>query len=88
MARKDQSSDKFETALEELERVVEQLESGDLSLEEALAAFEKGVGLVKQCNQKLNEVEKKLELLVKDKEGRLQLQPVENVSEGAADDDG
>jgi exodeoxyribonuclease VII small subunit len=88
MARKDRSGDKFETALEELERVVEQLESGDLSLEEALAAFEKGVGLVKQCNQKLNEVERRLELLVKDKEGKLELQPVEDVSEGAADENG
>lgn len=87
MARKDRSSDKFEVALEELERVVEQLESGDLSLDDALAAFEKGVGLVKQCNQKLNEVEKKLELLVKDKEGKLQLQPVEAMSEGEAEDD-
>ena len=45
MAKKDQSDKKFESALEELESVVEQLESGDLSLEDALAAFEKGVGL-------------------------------------------
>ena len=87
MARKDRSSDNFEAALEQLEQVVEQLESGNLSLEDALAAFEKGVGLVKQCNRKLSEVEKKLELLVKDKEGELQLQPIENVSEGEADED-
>ena len=64
---------KFESALEELEQVVEQLESGALSLEDSLAAFEKGIGLVRFCNQKLNEVEKKIEILVKDKEGRLQL---------------
>jgi len=80
MARKERSNERFEVALEELERVVEQLESGDLSLEDSLAAFEKGVGLVKQCNQKLSEVEKKLELLVKDKEGKLQLQPVDEAS--------
>lgn len=73
MARKDQSNKKFEGALEELESVVEQLESGDLSLEDSLAAFEKGVSLVKFCNQKLSEVEKKIELLVQDKEGKLQL---------------
>jgi exodeoxyribonuclease VII small subunit len=42
-------------------------------LEDSLAAFEAGVGLVKHCNQKLNEVEKKIELLVRDKEGKLQL---------------
>jgi len=75
MAKKDQQTRKFEAALEELEQVVEQLESGDLSLEDSLAAFEKGVGLVKLCNEKLTEVEKKVELLVKDKEGKLQLKP-------------
>ncbi|MGE5215703.1 MAG: exodeoxyribonuclease VII small subunit [Chloroflexota bacterium] len=79
MARKDPSNKKFETALEELEQVVEQLESGELNLEDALAAFEKGVGLVKICNQKLNEVEKKIEVLIKDKEGKLQLKPFENL---------
>jgi exodeoxyribonuclease VII small subunit len=73
MARKESGDKKFESALEELEEVVEQLESGELSLEDSLTAFEKGVGLVRFCNQKLNEVEKKIEMLVKDKEGKLQL---------------
>ena len=72
MAKKDR---KFEEALEELEKVVERLESGELSLEDSLAAFEEGVKLVRFCNQKLTEVEKKIELLVKDKEGKLQLKP-------------
>ena len=79
MARKDSNHKNFESALEDLEQVVEQLETGELSLEDALAAFEKGVGLVKFCNQKLNEVEKKIELLVKDKEGKLQLKAVEEL---------
>jgi exodeoxyribonuclease VII small subunit len=64
---------KFEEAIADLEHVVEQLESGDLSLEDSLAAFEKGVGLVRYCNQTLSEVEKKVELLVKDKDGQLKL---------------
>ena len=85
MARKDPSNKKFETALEELEQVVEQLESGELSLENALAAFEKGVGLAKICNQKLNEVEKKIEVLIKDKEGKLQLKPFEDLVENGGD---
>lgn len=85
MARKDPSNKKFETALEELEQVVEQLESGELSLEDALTAFEKGVRLVKICNQKLNEVEKKIEVLVKDKEGKLQLKPFEDLPENGGD---
>ncbi len=80
MVRKETVSQKFETALEELEQVVEQLESGELSLEDSLSAFEKGVGLVKICNQKLNDVEKKIEVLVKDKEGKLQLKPFEDLS--------
>jgi len=61
--------------------VVEQLESGELSLEDSLAAFENGVRLVKLCNQKLTEVERKIELLVKDKDGKLQLKPLEDLGE-------
>jgi exodeoxyribonuclease VII small subunit len=79
MTRQDPSAKKFEVALEDLEQVVEQLESGELSLEDSLAAFEKGVGLVKYCNQKLNEAEKRVELLVKDKEGKLELKPFEDL---------
>ena len=81
MAKKDLGKKKFEEALEELEKVVEQLESGELSLEGSLAAFEEGVRLVKYCNQKLTEVERKIELLVKDKEGKLQLQPLTDLSD-------
>ena len=81
MAKKDQQNKKFEVALEELEGVVEQLETGELALEESLAAFERGVGLVKYCNQKLTEVEKKVELLVKDKEGKLQFRALDGVTE-------
>ena len=80
MAKKDQEKKKFEKAVEELEQVVERLESGELSLEESLAAFEDGVKLVKFCNEKLNEVEKKIELLVKDKEGKLQLKSLERTA--------
>ena len=77
MAEKNQTTKQFEVALEELEGIVEQLESGELSLEDSLAVFEKGVGLVKYCNQKLTEVEKKIEVLIKDKEGKLQLKALE-----------
>lgn len=73
MTGKESLNRTFETALEQLEQIVEQLESGELSLEDSLVAFEAGVGLVRDCNQKLNEVEKKIEILVRDKEGKLQL---------------
>ena len=81
MAKKSLEKKKFEDALEDLENVVEQLESGDLSLENSLATFEKGVRLVKFCNQKLTEVEKKIELLVKERDGKLQLTPLDDLSE-------
>jgi exodeoxyribonuclease VII small subunit len=81
MSKKESEKQKFEEALEELEKVVERLESGELSLDDSLAAFEEGVRLVKFCNQKLTEVEKKIELLVKDKDGKLQLKPLEDEEE-------
>jgi exodeoxyribonuclease VII small subunit len=85
MERKDPTDKKFESALDELEQVVEQLESGELSLEDSLGAFEKGVGLVRLCNQKLSEAEKKIEMLVRDKEGKLELK---ELTEWPKDDNG
>jgi len=85
MAKKETIHKNFEGALEELEQVVEQLESGDLPLDDSLAAFEKGVSLVKFCNYKLNEVEKKVELLIKDKEGKQQLQALHDLPEEDTD---
>jgi exodeoxyribonuclease VII small subunit len=88
MAKKELGKKKFEEALEELEKVVEQLESGELSLEGSLAAFEEGVRLVKYCNQKLTEVERKIELLVKDKEGKLQLKPLADADDEEPETEG
>ena len=85
MANNESIRKNFEGALDELEQVVEQLESGDLALDDSLAAFEKGVGLVKFCNHKLNEVEKKVELLIKDKEGKIQLKALNDLPEEDAD---
>jgi exodeoxyribonuclease VII small subunit len=56
---------RFEEALERLEKIVDEMESGELSLEKMMAHFEEGSQLVKQCGEKLNEVEKKIEVLVK-----------------------
>ena len=87
MAKKEREKKRFEEALDELEKVVERLESGELSLEDSLAAFEEGIGLVKFCNQKLTEVEKKIELLVKDKEGKLQLRAMDDAADEEPEDD-
>jgi len=87
MARREQKDKNFEDALAQLERVVEKLESGELSLDECLRSFEEGVRLVKFCNEKLGEVEKKIELLVRDKEGKLQLKPFDETPAKSADDE-
>ena len=79
--KKEREEKKFEVAVGELEEVVERLESGDLSLEESLAVFEKGVKLVEFCNKRLSEVEKRIDLLVKDRDGQLQLTPMEDLGE-------
>ena len=75
MAKKAPTPATFETALKKLEGVLESLEHGDLALEESLAAFEEGVRLVKFCQQKLDEVEKRVELLLKDEAGQFFTRP-------------
>jgi exodeoxyribonuclease VII small subunit len=55
----------FEKALARLEEIVAEMESGSLSLDKMMASFEEGTRLVKFCSAKLNEVEKKVEILTK-----------------------
>jgi exodeoxyribonuclease VII small subunit len=55
----------FETAMRDLEELVERLERGDLPLEESLAAFERGVMLTRACQTALKEAEQKVEILLK-----------------------
>ncbi len=69
---------KFEEALKRLEEIVGKLESGDQPLEKSLALFEEGIKLARYCNVKLNEAEKKISLLMKDKSGNLELKEVES----------
>ena len=54
----------FEKALEKLEKIVEDLESGDISLDEALKRYEEGIKLVRLCNKKLQTAQKKVEILL------------------------
>ena len=61
----------FEKALEDLEKIVEAMESGGLTLDEALKKYEEGVGLVRACQSKLVETEKKIEILTKTLDGSL-----------------
>jgi exodeoxyribonuclease VII small subunit len=66
----------FDQDMAELETIVTRLESGELPLEEALAAFETGIGLVRTLNQRLSEAEARVELLTKDSQGAPRLQPL------------
>lgn len=65
----------FEASLQQLEQLVQQMEQGNLSLEESMQAFEKGVALTRQCQQALDAAEQKVQVLMQDAEGRLQEQP-------------
>ena len=66
---------KFEDAFQKLEAIVKKLEEWNLSLEESLKAFEEGVRLSRFCSKKLDEAEKKVEILLKDSNGRLVPKP-------------
>ncbi|KUJ83519.1 exodeoxyribonuclease VII small subunit [Microbulbifer flavimaris] len=76
----------FEQALEELEQLVERLEAGDLPLEEALADFERGVKLTRECQQKLASAEQKVKVLM-EQNGTVQETPFENGDNGETGQD-
>ena len=61
----------FEQSMKQLERIVQELEGGDLPLEKAIKKFEEGMKLTKFCSQKLDETEKKVSILLKDAEGQI-----------------
>ena len=64
------AEDKFEEAMKRLEDIVEDLEGGELPLEDSLKTFEEGMRLLTFCSNKLDEVEKRVTVLVKESEGR------------------
>ena len=73
---------KFEDAFQKLESIVKKLGDGNLTLEESLKAFEEGVRLFRFCSKKLDEAEKKVEILLKDTDGRLVPKPFSLEEEG------
>lgn len=90
---------KFEEELGDLEQIVSRIDSGELSLEESIAAFERGVALVRSLNHKLDEIERKVEVLIKTTQGELKgvpfesgqgepgiAQPLESGADAASDD--
>ena len=65
----------FEESLKKLETIVDQLEKGDLPLEESLKLFEEGVGLSAVCKQELDAAEGKVQLLIKQRDGAMKTEP-------------
>jgi exodeoxyribonuclease VII small subunit len=81
----------FESSLEELERIVHELEQGELTLEKSLELFEQGVKLSRECQERLNQAERRIEMLTRDNHGRATVTPFEPSSglsaSADADDD-
>jgi exodeoxyribonuclease VII small subunit len=66
----------FEASLSNLEKIVRRLEEGDLPLEESLKLFEDGVRLSRECQERLNQAERRIEILLKDEDGNAALNVV------------
>jgi exodeoxyribonuclease VII small subunit len=66
----EEQSRTFEASLEALERIVQQLEGGDLPLEKSLELFEQGIRLSRECQERLSQAERRIEILLRDNQGR------------------
>jgi len=75
----------FEKSLARLEEIVEQMENGTLPLDALMSAFEEGQQLIKVCSEKLNEVERRIEILVR-KDGQTAVEPFEPEPEGETEE--
>ncbi len=75
MADKKQT---FETSLKEHEKIVRRLEEGDLPLEDSLKLFEDGVKLSRECQERLNQAERRIEVLLKDENGNPKLEIIKS----------
>ncbi len=77
MVKRSQKKPDFETALAELEALVEKMEQGELSLDESLQQFERGVQLTRSCQQALKDAEQKVQILLQ-KDGQETLEPFDS----------
>ena len=75
MPDKKPSAD-FETSLKRLETLVTQMEQGDMPIEDALKAFEEGIGLTRECQTILDQAEQKVQVLVEDR-GAIEARPLD-----------
>ena len=78
----------FEASLEALEQIVQELERGDLPLEKSLELFERGIGLSRQCQERLNQAERRIEILLRDNQGRSVTTDFEHAQTASDETDG
>ena len=71
----------FEKAMDDLKEIISQLESGELSLEKSIKLFEKGTKLIGYSHKKLNEVQKKVQILIQDKDGEISFEDFDTEDE-------
>jgi len=75
MTKKDKQDFNFESALKNLEQLVSSMENGELSLEDSLKAFEKGIKLTRECQTALKEAEQKIQILINEEGVTEQIKP-------------
>jgi exodeoxyribonuclease VII small subunit len=75
--KNDEQPRSFEASLEALEQIVRELEQGDLPLERSLELFERGIRLSRECQERLNQAERRIEVLLRDNQGRPVVSPFE-----------
>jgi exodeoxyribonuclease VII small subunit len=78
MNNNDQQARTFEASLEALEQIVRDLEQGDLPLEKSLELFEQGIRLSRECQERLSQAERRIEVLLRDNQGRPVVTAFEN----------
>lgn len=77
----------FEASLEALEQIVRELEQGELPLEKSLELFERGIRLSRECQERLSEAERRIEVLLRDNQGRPVVTPFEEAGGMSAPED-
>ena len=76
-AMRERVGEDFDAGLKELEGIVERLDRGELSLEDSLEVFENGIKLVRELTKRLEEAQKRIEILTEDDERKIKLEPFE-----------
>ncbi len=82
MKKTETRSQNFEASLASLEKIVRELERGDQPLEQSLELFERGVRLSRECQERLNEAERRIEVLLHDADGNSLVRDFDDISSG------